>query len=150
MNLLFVYGTLRAGGGKEWMLTGSRRLRAATIQGALYDLGAFPALVIAPASTEPDPTTRSTRSRSGDASDETRDQVRGYGHGYVHGEIWECPDETLRRLDAYEGVEDGLFLRISVRIGEDDCWTYVAGPHLRTRLARARPIRSGVWRPPPA
>ena len=67
------------------------------------------------------------------------------GRGVVHGELWMCSTETLSRLDTYEGVGHGLFHRVTVRAGERECWTYVAGPQLRPRLEPERRIAGGRW-----
>ncbi|NIR43395.1 MAG: hypothetical protein GWM93_05820, partial [Gemmatimonadetes bacterium] len=40
----------------------------------------------------------------------------------------------LAELDRYEGVDEGLFRRAAVRVGEHACWVYVAGPKLGARL----------------
>jgi gamma-glutamylcyclotransferase (GGCT)/AIG2-like uncharacterized protein YtfP len=52
----------------------------------------------------------------------------------VRGVIWRCPADRLPLLDAYEGVEEGLFRRVGVQAGEYGCWVYVAGPRLGLRL----------------
>lgn len=51
VDLLFVYGTLRRGGGMEPLLEGARRLCHAEVDGKLLDLGEYPALVPAAAGT---------------------------------------------------------------------------------------------------
>ena len=43
---LFVYGTLRSGGGSSSMLGGSQLVGSATVEGTLYDLGEYPALML--------------------------------------------------------------------------------------------------------
>jgi gamma-glutamylcyclotransferase (GGCT)/AIG2-like uncharacterized protein YtfP len=43
---LFVYGTLRSGGGAAGLLHGCERVGTGTVAGTLYDLGAYPALVL--------------------------------------------------------------------------------------------------------
>lgn len=114
---LFVYGTLRSGGEESAVLAGSRLIGPASVAGTLYE-------------TE-----------------------NGYpalmlaGPGRVHGEVWRCPPEVLRELDAYEGVEEGLFRRVGVRVGDHACWTYVAGPRLARALTPDRRIPSGEWSP---
>jgi gamma-glutamylaminecyclotransferase len=115
-SLLFVYGTLRSGGGKEGMLLGCRWMEDAAVDGALYDFGAHPALVVG----EP---------------------------GRVEGELWLCPRETLARLDAYEGVGEGLFVRAKIPLEDGWCWSYAAGPLLLARLEDATLIPSGRWDP---
>ena len=42
---LFVYGTLRSGGGAAGLLRDGRRVGTGTVAGTLYDLGRYPALV---------------------------------------------------------------------------------------------------------
>ncbi|HEV2132495.1 MAG TPA: gamma-glutamylcyclotransferase family protein [Longimicrobiaceae bacterium] len=112
---LFVYGTLRGGGGAAGKLRGCAFLGTACVAGALYDVnGEYPTLV-------PD------------------------GSGSVVGEVWRCPAAVLRRLDRYEGLAAGLYSRVRVRAGEHDCWTYVAGPALAEVLIPERRIASGCW-----
>jgi gamma-glutamylcyclotransferase (GGCT)/AIG2-like uncharacterized protein YtfP len=111
---LFVYGTLRSGGGAAGLLRGCEHVGTGTVAGTLYDLGAYPALVLD-------------------------------GEGRVEGEVWRCPAKALARLDEYEGVPEGLYRRVAVQVGGADCWTYVAGPALRSRLTPERRIRSGRW-----
>lgn len=68
------------------------------------------------------------------------------GSTEVPGVIWRCPVERLPRLDAYEGVDEGLFRRVGVEVGGVGCWVYVAGPELGLRLLpearRTRATRS--------
>jgi gamma-glutamylcyclotransferase (GGCT)/AIG2-like uncharacterized protein YtfP len=113
---LFVYGTLRSGGGAAGLLRGCRMVGTGSVAGTLYDLGDYPALVLD-------------------------------GRGPVEGEVWRCPADVLDRLDEYEGVPDGLYLRAAVVVDGTECWTYVAGPLLRSRLTPERRIRSGRWPP---
>jgi gamma-glutamylcyclotransferase (GGCT)/AIG2-like uncharacterized protein YtfP len=66
-----------------------------------------------------------------------------YGNTPVAGEIWRCPSELLPEIDAYEGVEGGLFRRVGVSVrqptgGDIACWTYVAGPAVARKLIPAR------------
>ena len=69
------------------------------------------------------------------------------GRGVVEGEVWRCPADALDRLDEYEGVPGGLYLRVRVGVDGTECWTYVAGPRLRPRLTPERRIPSGRWPP---
>jgi gamma-glutamylcyclotransferase (GGCT)/AIG2-like uncharacterized protein YtfP len=68
-----------------------------------------------------------------------------YGSTHVVGEVWRCPNRMLQRLDAFEGLEQGLFRRVGVRVGDLGCWTYVAGPALARELLPGRRIASGDW-----
>ncbi len=111
---LFVYGTLRSGGGAAGLLRGCRLAGTGAVAGTLYDLGEYPALVLD-------------------------------GRGPVDGEVWRCPGDLLDRLDEYEGVPGGLYLRTMVEVDGAECWTYVAGPRLRSMLAPERRIPSGRW-----
>ena len=113
---LFVYGTLRTGGRADGFLRGCEHVGGATVEGALYDMGAYPALVLG-------------------------------GEGRVEGEVWRCPAAVLSRLDEYEGVPEGLYHRVRVDAGGVECWTYVAGPALASRLTPERRIPAGRWPP---
>lgn len=87
-NFLFVYGTLlsaasgsKGRGQRDRLHRAARVVGNATVRGRLYDLGAYPGLVIA----RPD------------------DEV-------VHGEVLELAspfERTLRGLDDYEGIVPG-------------------------------------------
>jgi gamma-glutamylcyclotransferase (GGCT)/AIG2-like uncharacterized protein YtfP len=112
---IFLYGTLRRGGGADHLLRGCTPLGPATVRGRLYDLGTYPALVLDPA-----------------------------GHP-VHGEVWECPAQLVGELDRYEGTAVGLFERVEVAIRRKPCQVYVAGPALRPRLHEATPLAGGRW-----
>jgi len=67
------------------------------------------------------------------------------GDDEVRGEIWRCPSGLLPLLDQYEAVDDGLFRRVAVEVGEVACWVYVAGPRLGPRLTPEARVRSGEW-----
>jgi gamma-glutamylcyclotransferase (GGCT)/AIG2-like uncharacterized protein YtfP len=112
---LFVYGTLRTDGIAAELLADAGYIKAATVQGALYDIdGAYPALML-------------------------------YGNSPVRGEIWRCPPDLLSQLDAYESVQHGLFRRVGVEVAGLPCWTYVAGPALASKLTRERLLPGGDW-----
>lgn len=85
-TLLFVYGTLKRGGSNHAQLAGQTLLgEARTSPGfTLYSLGEYPGLVA-------DPTDL---------------------HG-VQGELWAVDAAALARLDAFEGVPEGLYARTS-------------------------------------
>lgn len=112
---VFIYGTLREPSIAGHLLRDGLRVAHAHVRGMLFDLNAFPALVLA-------------------------------GRDRVHGEIWRCPPEAIARLDDHEGIGDGHFRRVGVRVNGFACWTYVAGPALATRLEPGRRIHAGEWR----
>ncbi len=64
----------------------------------------------------------------------------------VVGNIIEVDDEVLEKLDLYEGVASGLYVRERIMIqilGENnyvEAWVYVGGPQLAYQ-----PIDSGDW-----
>ena len=93
---LFAYGTL-APDGPEAATRGG--WIADRVRGRLFDLGPYPALIDP---EEPD---------------------AGWVEGYVRSID---PGELLRRLDAYEGVEEGLYRRLIVTTqGGREAWVYV-------------------------
>ena len=117
MKPLFVYGTLLENGAQAGLLQGCSR-RPATLRGRLYRMPAgYPALVPG-------------------------------GSGEVHGELVELPRHALFGiLDAYEGVEQGLYRReehvARVGIRPVPCWAYVMH---KPELRGGRVIPSGRWR----
>jgi gamma-glutamylcyclotransferase (GGCT)/AIG2-like uncharacterized protein YtfP len=115
---LFVYGTLMEGGGQGGLLSGCAR-RPATIRGELFRMPpGYPAL-------------------------------RWGGDDVVHGELVQLRDAAiLAVLDAYEGVDQGLYARAvhPVRVGlrPIPAWVYV----MRDPMAQGGvPIAGGRWRP---
>ncbi|MBX2800042.1 MAG: gamma-glutamylcyclotransferase [Myxococcales bacterium] len=74
------------------------------------------------------------------------------GDDVVHGELVVLPDaRMLDVLDAYEGIDEGLYVRVKVdvRVGlrSERAWAYrMANPRLRggrrTRDGRYKPLRS--------
>ena len=105
---LFVYGTLRSDGSAADRLAGCTLVAKGTVRGTLYDIDReYPALML-------------------------------YGHTPVTGEIWHVPSSAmLAELDAYEGIEDGLFRRVAASVEGYACWMYVAGHGLAERIAAA-------------
>jgi gamma-glutamylcyclotransferase (GGCT)/AIG2-like uncharacterized protein YtfP len=72
------------------------------------------------------------------------------GDSVVQGELWSCTAETLRTIDSYERLADGLFERIPIATDDGTlCWTYVAGAGMRSRLSAAPRLASGRWASPP-
>jgi len=83
-KLIFVYGTLKRGCANHHFLTDQKFIgEARTAPGfRIYNLGGYPGLV---------------------AQTEDRDGVAG--------EIWSVGDDALVRLDALEGLAEGLYRR---------------------------------------
>src|SRR4051812_14226585 len=95
-TLLFAYGTL-APDGLEAAARGG--WVADSVRGRLFDLGPYPALV------------------------DLDDPAAGWVQGYVRGVT---PAELAGRLDAYEGVDDGLYRRVAATTrGGRRAWVYV-------------------------
>jgi gamma-glutamylcyclotransferase (GGCT)/AIG2-like uncharacterized protein YtfP len=90
-RLLFVYGTLKRGGSNHGWLEGQVFLgEARTEPGVtLYSLGEYPGLVADPADREG-----------------------------VTGELWAVDDAALARLDRFEGVAEGLYVREPARLAD--------------------------------
>lgn len=116
--LLFVYGTLKRGRANHHVLAGQNFLgEARTIAGyRLYHLGEYPGLV--PAAAD----------RAG-----------------VSGEIWSVTPVALARLDAFEGVPEGLYRRAPIPLQPP-----FAGRHVETYIynlgVEGRPaIPCGIW-----
>ena len=89
MTRLFVYGTLKRGCKNHHLLAGQTYVgEARTAPGyRLHDLGDFPGMVP-------------------DAADS----------GGVTGEVWSVTAAALARLDAFEGVPEGLYRRDRVAL----------------------------------
>ena len=111
MTRVFVYGTLKRGGRNHHFMAGQQFLGAArTAPGyTLYSLGDYPGMV-----------------RSTDA-----------GHD-VTGELWAVDKACLQQLDRLEGVEEGLYERVLVKLAppfaERPVETYL---YLRSLAGRA-------------
>lgn len=101
---LFVYGTLKSGGKNESVLSSCERVSAGEVGGVLYEIDGDHPALIL------------------------------YGNIPIEGEIWRCPNEMLPQLDAFEGIDHGLFRRVGVTVRDIGCWTYVAGPRLTKKL----------------
>jgi gamma-glutamylcyclotransferase (GGCT)/AIG2-like uncharacterized protein YtfP len=110
-SLLFAYGTL-APDGPEAVAQGG--WVADRVRGRLYDLGPYPALI--------------------DCDDPSSGWVEGYVRAVDTGEL-------SGRLDAYEGVDEGLYRRVAVTTqASREVWVYVYArplpPTARGPLAR--------------
>ncbi len=117
-TLLFVYGTLKRGGGNHRQMEGQTFLAPArTVPGfRLYDLGGFPGLFADPADTE----------------------------GVV-GEVWSVDEDALERLDAFEGVAEGLYRRAALPLQTPFAATRVEA-YLPPGHAPAGAIIGNEWR----
>lgn len=113
---MFVYGTLRRGGGRAMSVRfpAARFMADAEVSGRLYDLGAYPGLLL---------------SESGSP---------------VIGEVYEVDDEILNKLDDFEASSNYRRKQVELSLGDHRRagWTYEPDPEfysLRTL------ITSGDW-----
>lgn len=98
-HLVFVYGTLRRGGARAMSIRfpDSKFIADAKVGGSLYDLGAYPGLLL-------------------DESDSS-----------VVGEVYEVDDEVLKRLDDFEASSRYRRKQVEISLGDHRrlCWVYV-------------------------
>src|ERR1700730_7452130 len=101
-HLVFVYGTLRSGSPQSMSLRfpTSKFIADAKVSGSLYDLGAYPGLLV-------------KESKSN-----------------VTGEVYEVDDQLLHELDAFESSSDYWRKQIEIHLGARKrmCWTYEPNP----------------------
>ena len=101
-HLVFVYGSLRSGGpgAMSVRFPGAKFIAAAEVGGSLYDLGAFPGLVL-------------------DGSGST-----------VAGEVYEVDEETLNKLDDFEASSSYVRRQVAISLGDDRKagWVYEPDP----------------------
>jgi gamma-glutamylcyclotransferase (GGCT)/AIG2-like uncharacterized protein YtfP len=126
---LFVYGTLRSdapGAAHARLMHGVRRVGRASIQGALYDAGRYPAAV-----PSDDPAARIT--------------------GELYAMDADAADALLAALDDYEGVNAArpalsLFRREVIEAVRDDGMRVTAWSYFYNRPADLLPrVASGDW-----
>lgn len=94
-DLLFVYGTLLSGLSNHHHMQGARCLGPASVQGALFDLGEYPAMVMTGARAEPLET--------------------------VMGELYQIEASHWQRLDTLEevdpeSIENSMYLRVTSEV----------------------------------
>jgi gamma-glutamylcyclotransferase (GGCT)/AIG2-like uncharacterized protein YtfP len=101
-HLVFVYGTLRGSGARAMSLRfpDSRFIADAKVNGSLYDLGAYPGLLL------------------------------NESNSLVVGEVYEVDDEILNRLDDVEASSDYERKQVEVSLGTHSrtCWIYEPNP----------------------
>lgn len=98
-HLVFVYGSLRRGnaGAMSVRFPDAKYVAEGSVRGQLYDLGAYPGLVLDSAAS------------------------------VVTGEVYEVDDDTLNKLDKFELTSDYSRKPVEVELGSvrTDCWIYV-------------------------
>lgn len=101
-HLVFVYGTLRRGCARAMSIrfAKSKFIADASVSGSLYDLGAYPGLIVE------------------------------QSNSLVRGEVYEVDDEILNLLDDIEASSNYLRKQVEVSVGSDRrmCWTYEPDP----------------------
>jgi gamma-glutamylcyclotransferase (GGCT)/AIG2-like uncharacterized protein YtfP len=101
-HLVFVYGTLRRGGAGAMSIRfpDSKFIAEAKVTGSLYDLGAYPGLLLNESSSP------------------------------VIGEVYEVDDELLTKLDEFEASSHYLRKQVEISFGNDRklCWIYEPDP----------------------
>ena len=117
-HLVFVYGSLRRGaaGAMSTRFPRSSFVADAQISGTLYDLGAYPGLLL------------------------------GESNSFVVGELYEVDDETLKRLDDFEAPSLYWRKQVEVSVGTErrTCWIYVPEQNPEFYSHR-KSITSGDW-----
>ncbi|MEM9348533.1 MAG: gamma-glutamylcyclotransferase family protein [Planctomycetota bacterium] len=101
-TLLFVYGTLKRGDVRAYLLDGQQfRGTARTEPGyRLFNTGGYPALIEA--------------------------SPLGLVGLSIHGELWEIDRDCLSRLDEEEGVDEGLYERREILLKDHPAaWCYL-------------------------
>jgi gamma-glutamylcyclotransferase (GGCT)/AIG2-like uncharacterized protein YtfP len=101
-HLVFVYGTLRRGGARAMSgrFPNSKFIADAKVSGSLYDLGAFPGLLL------------------------------NDSNSLVIGEVYEVDDEILNQLDDIEASSYYSRKQIKISLGTHRkvCWIYEPNP----------------------
>ena len=101
-HLVFVYGSLRRGGAGAMSIRfpASRFIADARVSGSLYDLGAYPGLLL------------------------------NESNSPVVGEVYEVDDELLRELDEFEASSNYRRKQVEISLGTERkvCWTYEPDP----------------------
>ena len=105
-HLVFVYGTLRRGGAGAMPVRfpSSRFIAEAKVSGSLYDLGAYPGLLLNESSS------------------------------LVSGEVYEVDDATLKELDEFEALTNFWRKQVELSLGAQSRmgWTYEPDPEFHS------------------
>ena len=103
-HFVFVYGTLRRGGAREMSkrFPTSEFIADAQVSGSLYDLGAFPGLLLNESTS------------------------------MVNGEVYQVDDEILNELDEIEASSNYWRKQIEISLGTERkmCWIYEPNPEV--------------------
>ncbi len=106
-HLVFIYGTLRRGSANAMSIRfpNSRFVADAKVGGSLYDLGAYPGLLI------------------------------GESDSLVIGEVYEVDNETLGKLDDFESSSHYWRKQVKISLGTQSkkCWIYAPNPEAFSR-----------------
>ena len=106
-HLVFVYGTLRRGGARAMSIIfpNSKFIADAKVSGSLYDLGAYPGLLL------------------------------NESNSLVIGEVYEVDDETLSKLDDLESSSHYWRKQVKISLGNQSrkCWIYAPNPEAFSR-----------------
>ena len=120
--LVFVYGTLKRGYSNHSLLSSSEYLGAystATSNFSLYCNGKYPLLV---------------RSLSADTN--------------VHGELYRVDEDTLKKLDWLECVDEGMYSRLPIYV-ENEAGGLVAEAYFYNYpITSLTQVKSGKWNGP--
>jgi gamma-glutamylcyclotransferase (GGCT)/AIG2-like uncharacterized protein YtfP len=110
-HLVFVYGTLRRGGARAMSIRfpDSKFIADAQVSGSLYDLGAYPGLLL------------------------------NESNSSVIGEVYEVDDEILNKLDDFEASSNYWRKQVEISLEDHrrTCWIYEPNPEfysLRTLI----------------
>jgi gamma-glutamylcyclotransferase (GGCT)/AIG2-like uncharacterized protein YtfP len=103
-HLVFVYGTLRRGSARAMSIRfpDSKLIAEAKVSGSLYDLGAYPGLLL------------------------------NESNSLVIGEVYEVDDEILNKLDDFEASSNYWRKQVEISLGTTRrrCWIYEPNPEL--------------------
>jgi gamma-glutamylcyclotransferase (GGCT)/AIG2-like uncharacterized protein YtfP len=117
-HLVFIYGSLRRGNAHSMShrFPDAEFIADATVSGSLYDLGAYPGLLL-------------------DESNST-----------VTGEVYEVDDELLKQLDDFEASSDYFRKQVEISVCTDRkiAWVYVP-EHNAEFYSHRTLIASGDW-----